>query len=181
MRMAIVFLLVFLPFVISAKDRIPKTIYEFKVKDRFGKTIDFAKFKGKKILIVNAPAMNINSAQYAELEALYQKHKDNLVIVGFLMEDFAKLPGGKIDLDNLDKRNYNVSFPLSGLAEVKGDGDNLNPVYKWLTHAKYNHFRDSDVQWDFQKYLINEKGELVGVFHSTISVTNPEFVEVFEK
>ncbi len=181
MRISVLFLILFLPFILVGKDKLPKSIYEFKVKDRFGKTINFSKFKGKKILIVNAPAMNVNSAQYAELETFYQKHKDNLIIVAFLMEDFAKLPNGPIDLDNLDKRNYHVSFYLTGLAEVKGDGPNLNPVYKWLTHAKYNHLKDSDVQWDFQKYLLNEKGELKGVFHSTISVSSPEFMEVYEK
>lgn len=181
MKYSIALLFLFLPFLAPAKDRIPKSIYDFKVKDRFGNTIDFAKFKGKKILIFNAPAMNVNASQYAQLEALYQKYKNNLVIVGFLMEDFAKLPGGKIDLNNLDKRDYHVTFPLTGLEEVKGDGDNLTPVYQWLTHARYNHYKDSDVQWDFQKYIINEKGELVGEFHSKIRANDPEIIQVIEK
>ena len=181
MRLRFALLFIFLPFLVSAKDRIPKTIYEFKVKDRFGKTIDFSKFKGKKILIVNTPAMNINAPQYAELEALYQKHKNNLVIVGFLIEDFSKLPGGKIDLTNLDKRNYPVTFPLTSLQEVKGDGDDLTPIYKWLLHAKYSHYKDTDVQWDFQKYLINEKGELVAMFMTDVSATSPELIEAVER
>lgn len=181
MKFSTVILFLFLPFFVFAKDRIPKSIYDFKVKDRFGKTINFSKFKGKKILIVNTPAIATNAPQYAELEAAYKKYGKNLVIVGFLIEDFAKTPRMKIDLTNLDKRDYKVTFPLTGLAEVKGDGPDLNPVYKWLTHAKYNHLKDNDVQWDFQKYLINEKGELVAVFLSETSVNSPEVISAIEK
>ena len=181
MRFSTVLLFLFLPFMLSAKDRIPKSIYDFRVKDRFGKTIDFSKFKGKKILIVNTPAMATNAPQYAELEAACQKYKKSLVVVGFLIEDFSKPPRGKIDVTNLDKKDYKVTFPLTALAEVKGDGPDLNPVYKWLTHAKYNHFKNNDVQWDFQKYLINEKGELVAVFLSETSVNSPEVISAIEK
>ena len=181
MKYCSAFLFVFLPFMSPAKNHVPKSIYDFKVKDRFGKTIDFADFKGKKILIVNAPGMATTSAQYAELEKLYQSHKNNLVIIGFLSEDFQLRPGGKIDLSNLDKRDYHVTFPLTGLAEVKGDGDNLSPVYKWLLHSQYSHYKDTDVQWDFQKYIINEKGELVAEFPSDVSANSPEVLKVINE
>ena len=126
--------------------------------------------------------MNHNP-QYAELEALKQKYKNKLVIVGFLIDDFSKPPhpakGGLVT--HLDPKDYSVTFPLTKLVEVKGDGASKTPVYKWLTHAKYSHFKDTDVQWDFQKYLINEKGTLVAEFDPEVSVTDPKVIEAIEK
>ena len=181
MRSFFALLFIFLPFFLSAKDKIPKSIYDFKVAGLDGKTIDFSKFKGRKILIVNTTSIMNHSPQYAELEALKQKYKDKLVIIGFLIDDFSKPPRAHNLAAHLDPKDYAVTFPLTKLVEVKGEGENRTPVYKWLTRAKYSHFKDTYVQWDFQKYLINEKGTLFAEFDSDISVTDPKVIDAIEK
>jgi glutathione peroxidase len=144
-----------------------------------GSTIDFAAFKGKKILIVNTTAEADNNPQYAQLEALYQKYKDKLVIVAFLDEDFATPPGSKKGQFANVERHYNVSFPVA--AKILVRGDDMPVIYKWLTEKKYNGFMDSEVKWDFQKYLINEKGELVNVFDPNVKAYNPAVIAAIEK
>ena len=181
MKFSIAFLFLFLPFMAPAITRIPKTIYEFKVKTLEGKTIDFAKFKGKKILVVNTTAIDHSNMQYAELETLSKKYKDKLVVVGFLIQDFATPPGSKRDVSHLDPKNYKVTFPLAALTQVKGSGDDKAPIYQWLTEAKYNKLKDTEIKWDFQKYLINEKGELVAEFDPKIRVTNQAIIDAIEK
>jgi len=182
MKVSRVILLILLPFVTFAKDHIPKRIYDFKVTALDGKIIDFSKFKGKKILIVNTTSVSNKNPQYAELEALQQKYKDKLVVVGFLIDDFNKPPHPKAPpVPHLDRKDYSVTFAITKLVEVKGDGPEKTPVYKWLTHAKYSHFKDSDVQWDFQKYLVDAQGKLVAEFDSDVSVTDPSLVSAVEK
>jgi glutathione peroxidase len=165
-------------FVIPAHGRIPKNIYSFKVAAHNGGTIDFSKYKGKKILVVNTTAINNRNRQYAELEAAAQKYKGKLVIVGFLTDDFAMPPGKKRDTTTINK-SYNVTFPLAAKVRVQGSG--MAPVYKWLTEKKYNKLQDTEVSGDFQKFLINEKGKLVAVFATTEYITNPEVTAAIEK
>ncbi len=178
MRMNIVFLFVFLPFLISAKSRVPKSIYDFKVAGLDGKTINFAKFKGKKILIVNSPSMADDNPQYAEVEALYQKYKDKLVVVAFLDDDYGPPPGSKKEVD-YSKKNYHVTFPMA--AKVVVNGNDPAPIYKWLLNSKYSKYKDTEIKWDFQKYLVNEKGQLVAEFDPKIRVTSPAIIEAIEK
>ncbi len=179
MKAAIVSLFLLLPFLSPAKDHVSKSIYDFKVQALDGKTIDFAQFKGKKILIVNTTSIATNNPQYAELEALSKKYKDNLVIVGFLAVDFATPPGSKKDVSNLNPKNYNVTFPLASIVAVKGD--DRAPIYKWLTDIQYNKLKDTEIKWDFQKYLIDETGNLVAEFDPKVRVTNPKIIEAIEK
>ncbi len=171
-------LIVFLPFLLSAKDRVPKKIYDFKVKGLNGQTINFAKFKGKKILIVNTPSMADDNPQYAEVEALYQKYKDRLVVVGFLDDDYGPPPGSKREVD-YSKKNYHVTFPLA--AKVVVNGSDPAPIYKWLLNSKYSKYKDTQIKWDFQKYLVDEKGQLVGEFDPKIRVNSPAVIEAIEK
>ena len=169
------FLFIFPP----ANDVVPTSIYDVKVTAVNGSTIDFAAFKGKKILIVNAPIEADNNPQYAQLEALYQKYKDKLVIVAFLADDFGTAPGSKKgETANIEK-HYNVSFPMA--AKVLVRGDDMHPVFKWLTEKKHNGYMDSEVAWNFQKYLINEQGKLVAVFEPTVKAYNPALTAAIEK
>ena len=113
MRIRIAVASMFVTFSAFAKNEIPKSIYDFKVPELDGKIIDFSKFKGKKILIVNTTTFNNHNPQYAELEALKQKYKNKLVVVGFLIEDFSKPPRSKNKLvTHLDPKDYAVTFPL---------------------------------------------------------------------
>ncbi len=153
---------------------IPKTIYDFKVESLEGGTIDFSKFKGKKILIVNTASKCGYTPQYEGLEKLYEAHKDNLVIVGFPANNFLyQEPGSNDKIAEFCKKNYGVTFPMAAKISVKGS--DKAPIYEWLTNKKYNGYDDTKVKWNFQKYLIDEHGKLVAVFYPG---TKPESDEV---
>lgn len=164
----------------APKETVPKSIYDFKVAALDGSTIDFAKYKGKKILIVNTASECGNTPQYADLEAMYKKYGSKLVIVGFPANDFgAQEPGSNKEIAAFCKKEYSVTFPMAAKITVKGDGK--APIYQWLTEKKYNGYKDSDVKWNFQKYLINEKGELVAIFEHRTKPTANEVVAAIEK
>lgn len=137
-----------------------ETIYQFKVKDLSGKDFDFASLKGKKILIVNTASKCGLTPQYKDLEAIYEKYKSkNFVIVGFPANNFASQePGTDKEISSFCQLNYGVTFPMMSKVSVKGA--DMCAVYKFLTQKAKNGLQDSEVEWNFQKYLINEKGEL---------------------
>lgn len=137
-----------------------QTIYQFKVEDLSGKIFDFASLKGKKILIVNTASKCGLTPQYKELEVLYKKYKDqNFVIVGFPANNFGQQePGTNAEISTFCELNYGVTFPMMSKISVKGS--DMHPLYQFLTQKAKNGLQDSNVEWNFQKYLLNEKGEL---------------------
>jgi glutathione peroxidase len=154
-------LLLFL-FMASAVFAQQKSIYDFKFKTLEGKDFDFSTLKGKKVMIVNTASKCGNTPQYKQLEALYEQYKDELVIVGFPANNFgAQEPGTNDEIRKFCTDNYNVTFPMMQKISVKGD--DMDPLYKWLTSKSMNGVMDSEVKWNFQKYLIDEKGKLVSV------------------
>jgi glutathione peroxidase len=173
--------LLFLGFLFApqAKD-IPGSIYDFKITALDGSTIDFSQFKGKKILIVNTASKCGFTPQYAELETLYEKYKDKLVIIGFPANNFLfQEPGSGDEIATFCKKNYGVSFPMAAKISVKGR--KMAPIYHWLTRKAYNHYANSSVKWNFQKYLLNEKGELVAIFKPAVKPMSDEVVTAIEK
>ena len=161
-------------------DNVPKSIYDFKVAGLTGGTIDFSAFKGKKILIVNTASECGYTPQYEGLEELSKKYKDKLVIVGFPANDFGKQePGTNEEIAGFCKKNYGVTFPMA--AKISTKGDNMAPIYHWLTEKQYNGYDNSTVKWNFQKYLINEKGELVGIFYSRVKPMSTTLIEAIEQ
>jgi len=140
-----------------------QTVYSFKVTDINGKEFDFATLKGKKIMIVNTASECGLTPQYEQLEKMYTTYKDkNFVIVGFPANDFMKQePGTNAEIATFCKANYGVTFPMMSKISVKGD--DMHPLYKFLTTKELNGLEDSHVKWNFQKYLIDESGKLVRV------------------
>lgn len=140
-----------------------ETIYQFKVEDLTGNTFDFSTLKGNKILVVNTASECGLTPQYEQLQAIYEKYKDkNFVIVGFPANNFgAQEPGSNAQIATFCQKNYGVSFPMMSKISVKGN--DMHPVYQFLTQKSKNGLQDSEVEWNFQKYLINENGELVDV------------------
>jgi glutathione peroxidase len=138
-----------------------KTLYDFEVKDISGNTFDLSTLKGKKVLVVNTASKCGNTPQYADLEKLYKEYKDkNFVIIGFPANDFmGQEPGTNEDIQNFCTVNYGVSFPMMSKISVKGK--EMDPLYKWLTSKDLNGVKDSQVSWNFQKYMIDETGHLV--------------------
>ncbi|GAA3739869.1 MULTISPECIES: glutathione peroxidase [Flavobacterium] len=163
---------------LSKKDKTmaKETIYQFKVEDLSGDTFDFASLKGKKILIVNTASKCGLTPQYKDLEAVYKEYKDKgFVIVGFPANNFASQePGTNKEIETFCQQNYGVSFPMMSKVSVKGS--DMCEVYKFLTEKSRNGLQDSEVEWNFQKYLINEKGELVKVIKPKTLVTEPEVI-----
>jgi glutathione peroxidase len=153
-----------------------QTIYQFKVEDLSGKTFDFASLKGKKIMIVNTASKCGLTPQYKELEALYKEYKaKGFVIIGFPANNFASQePGSNAEIATFCQLNYGVTFPMMSKISVKGS--DMHKVYQFLTQKSKNGLQDSEVQWNFQKYLLNEKGELVKVIAPKTLPTDPEVV-----
>ncbi len=174
------FLLAMLLFVTPGSKEVPKSIYDFKVEELSGGQIDLAKYKGKKILIVNTASQCGYTPQYAALEKVYKKYQGKLVIIGFPANNFgAQEPGSNSEIKSFCTKNYGVTFPMAAKISVKGD--DMAPIYQWLTQKQHNHYMDSDVKWNFQKYLIDEKGNLVGMWLSNVTPDDAKITAAIEK
>ena len=155
---------------------IAKSIYDFKVEALDGSTIDFSKFKGKKILIVNTASACGYTPQYEGLEALYKKYQDKLIIVGFPANNFGgQEPGTNGEIKEFCKKNYGVTFPMAAKVSVKGD--DTAPIFKWLCSKEENGVTDAEIKWNFGKFLLDEKGNLIEYFPSKIEPMSDEITK----
>lgn len=148
--------------IIFAQTKPMKTLHDFKATTIDGKEFDLKQLKGKKVLVVNTASKCGNTPQYAEMEKLYQKYKaQNFIIIGFPANNFGKQePGTNIEIAEFCKMNYGVSFPM--MAKISVKGEDIDPIYKWLTRKDQNGVADADVKWNFQKFMIDENGHWVG-------------------
>ena len=167
------------------------SIYDFKVAGLDGE-IDFSKYKGKKIMIVNTASQCGNTPQYKELETLYEKFKDKLVIIGFPANNFGgQEPGSNAQIKEFCTKEFSVTFPMAEKVSVKGD--DIHPIYKWLVDQSkemaknipsdnskdlaWKSFLQNPVTWNFTKFLLDEKGNLVAVFHNKVSPASAEVLK----
>lgn len=162
--------------IMSSFNFVSKSIYDFKIKALDGSTIDFSKYKGKKILVVNTASHCGYTPQYEGLEKLYEEHKDKLVIIGFPSDNF----GGQEFQDNdsisaFCKKNFGVTFPLTTRVDVKGD--NATPVFKYLCHKDENGVLDATISWNFNKFILDENGKLLQHFDSKVKPDSPELLK----
>ena len=155
----------------------PETIHQFQVEDLYGDTFDFASLKGKKIMVVNTASECGLTPQYKDLQALYEEYKDEgLVIVGFPANNFGgQEPGSNEEIATFCEQNFGVSFPM--MAKISVKGDDMHPVYQFLTQASRNGLKDSEVQWNFQKFLLDENGHLVEVIDPKTLPTDARILE----
>ncbi len=154
-----------------------KTIYDFKVKAINGDDFDLSQLKGKKVLIVNTASKCGFTPQYAELEELYEKYKnDNFIIIGFPENNFLNQePGTNEEIANFCKVNYGVTFPMMEKISVKGN--DINPLYSYLTQKSENGVLDAPVSWNFQKFMIDENGHVVGYVKPATKPMSDEIVD----
>ena len=151
----------------------PKNIYAFKVPSIEGGTIDFSKYKGKKILVVNTASKCGYTPQYEGLEKLYKENKDKLVVVGFPADNFGhQEPGTNEEIQEFCKLRFGVTFPLAGKVDVVGE--NTAPLFKWLTSKEQNGVLDATVKWNFTKFLLDENGKLLASFESKVTPQSEE-------
>ncbi len=152
------------------------SIYDFKVPGLEGKAIDFSKYKGKKILIVNTASKCGYTKQYEDLEKLYETYKEKLVIVGFPANNFGgQEPGTNEEIGTFCKRNYGVTFPMA--EKVSVTGDDIHPLFKYLTEQAIKTGAEVPViKWNFTKFLLDEKGTLIHVFPSKVTPLSDELI-----
>ncbi|MGA9269962.1 MAG: glutathione peroxidase [Lutimonas sp.] len=157
-----------------------ENIYQFKVNDLYGSEFDFSSLQGKKVMVVNTASECGLTPQYADLQKLYDQYKDkDFVIVGFPANNFGgQEPGSDKQIASFCKENYGVTFPMMSKISVKGD--DKHQVYHFLTEKSKNGLQDSEVAWNFQKYLIDENGELAMVVEPRTLPTDPSIVNWIE-
>lgn len=155
-------------------------IYQFKVKDIDDKEFDLASLKGKKVMIINTASKCGFTPQYEQLEEVYDKYKDqNFTIIGFPANNFlSQEPGSNEEIKEFCTLNYGVSFPMMSKISVKGD--DMHPLYHYLTEKDKNGVVDTEVKWNFQKYLINEDGTLAQVYYSKTLPNDPQIIDWIE-
>ena len=150
------------------------SFYDLKGVAINGAAIDFAGFKGKKVLIVNTASDCGYTGQYDELEKLYQQYKDKLIILGFPANDFKEQEkADDAGIAEFCKINFGVTFQLMQKSHVV-KGAEQNPVFVWLSHKEQNGWCEQQPVWNFSKYLINEEGVLVGFYAQTVSPVGAE-------
>lgn len=156
----------------KSKELMGKTIYDYKVEAlEEGKEINFADFKGKKILIVNTASECGFTPQYADLEKLSNEYKDKLVVIGFPANNFGgQEPGSNVEIGAFCQKNYGVTFPLAAKVSVKGD--DTAPIFKYLTEKELNGVKNTSILWNFTKFLVDENGKLIDSFISTTKPTD---------
>jgi len=154
-----------------------ESIHQFVVTDIEGNKFDFSSLKGKKIMVVNTASRCGLTPQYEKLEELYTKYKSkNFVIVGFPANDFLmQEPGSNEDIAKFCKKNYGVTFPM--MEKISVNGKKIHPVYKFLTKKSLNGLKDNKVEWNFQKYLLDENGYLARVISPSTAPDDASIVE----
>jgi glutathione peroxidase len=153
-----------------------QSIHSFTVKSIDGKNLNLASFKGKKILIVNTASKCGYTPQYEGLEKVYEQYKDKLVILGFPCNQFGgQEPGSNEEIVAFCKKNYGVSFPLADKIDVKGD--NIAPIYQWLTMKSKNGILDASIGWNFNKFLIDENGKMMAYFPSSVKPDSEDILK----
>ncbi len=153
----------------------PPSIYTFKVQNIDGKTHDLKKYKGKKVLIVNTASKCGYTKQYADLQKLADTYKDKLVVIGFPANNFGgQEPGENLNIKEFCQKNFGVTFPLAEKSSVKGD--DISPLFKHLTTAANPDFT-GDIKWNFEKFLIDEDGNLIHRFRSAVTPMSPEITK----
>ena len=158
-----------------------QTVHQFTMETLEGGQFDFSSLKGKKIMVVNTASKCGLTPQYKDLQALYEKYvSEKFVIVGFPANNFMKQePGSNEDIAAFCERNYGVSFPMMAKIDVKGN--DIHPIYSFLTQKDKNGVMDSKVTWNFQKYLINEEGVLEKVISPRTSPVDEEVIDWITK
>ncbi len=141
------------------------SVYNIEIKSISGEKINLVDFKGKKILFVNVASECGFTPQYEGLQELYEQYKDKLMVIGVPSNQFGgQEPGTAEQIQSFCKLNYGVTFLITEKVDVKGD--NQHPLYAWLTKKENNGLKNSSVKWNFQKYLVDEKGELIDYYFS---------------
>jgi len=157
-----------------------QSFYDLKATDINGDEFDFSNLKGKKVLIVNTASKCGYTPQYEGLQQLFEQYGgENFIIIGFPANNFMKQePGSNEEIKSFCTKDYGVSFPM--MAKISVKGDDMHPVYQWLTKKKNNGYSNSKVKWNFQKYFIDEEGNLVAVFPPKTKPMDSQIIDLIK-
>lgn len=156
-----------------------KTIHDYKVESLDGKTINFADYKGKKVLIVNTASECGFTPQYADLEKLSKEYGDKIVVVGFPANNFGgQEPGSNEEIGAFCEKNFGVTFPMAAKVSVKGD--DTAPIFQYLTQKDLNGVKNTAILWNFTKFLLDENGYLIDSFISTTKPTSESITKYLQ-
>lgn len=157
-----------------------ETIYEFTVNDIDGNEFPLSQLKGKKVMIVNVASECGFTPQYEAIEQVYETYKDsNFIIIAFPANNFKEQePGTNKEIKQFCSLNYGLTFPI--MAKISVKGDEIHPLYKWLTNKDLNGTSNSSVKWNFQKYLINEEGKIDHVINPWVEPDNKKIIKWIE-
>jgi glutathione peroxidase len=153
-----------------------KSVYDYTLTDIDGKAVNLGNFKGKVLILVNVASKCGLTPQYEQIESFYESWKDkNVVVLGFPANNFmGQEPGSNEEIKTFCSTKYGVTFPMFSKISVKGD--DMHPLYQYLTKKELNGWHEGEVSWNFQKFLINKEGKLVKVFSPRTQVTSEEFL-----
>lgn len=161
----------------TGKSNKQSAIYNFKLKTIDGKETTLGTFKGKKMLLVNVASECGYTPQYKNLQALSEKYKDKLVVIGFPANNFGgQEPGTASEIKSFCTKNYGVTFPMMEKISVKGE--DMHPLYKWLSNKAENGVTDEAPKWNFCKYLIDENGKIIRFFSSKTDPLSEEITSL---
>jgi len=157
-----------------------KDIYHYSYTSLDGNLIALSSYKGKKIMFVNTASFCGNTPQYAKLEALYKMYGSKLTIIGFPCNQFGdQEPGADGTIKEFCTKNYGVTFPLSSKIDVKGS--QRDSIYIWLSEKEMNGVLTSTVDWNFQKYLVDENGKFMEMFPNGMQPDDPKIIDAINK
>jgi glutathione peroxidase len=164
---------------IMENNKVSSTIHSLEFTSIDGEKVSFADFKGKKILIVNTASECGFTPQYKELQAISEKYKDNLVVIGFPCNQFGgQEPGDASEIKQFCEKNYGVNFPLAQKVDVKGE--NIDKVFNWLTDKELNGVESTSIRWNFYKFLIDEEGKLISSFSSNVKPDSDKIISLIK-
>lgn len=157
------------------------SFYNLTTELNNGQQLDFNSLKGKKVLLVNTASDCGYTAQYDDLQKLYEEHKDKLVIIGFPANDFKEQEkGSDADIAEFCRINFGVTFPLAKKSTVV-KGNQQNKIFQWLTDKQQNGWNNQQPSWNFSKYLVNEQGVLTHYFDPAVSPVSEQVIEAISK
>jgi len=159
----------------------PASVLAFRLNDIDGKTVDLSKYKGDVLLFVNTASQCGFTPQYEGLETIYEKYnKQGFKVLAFPANEFGmQEPGSNAEIKSFCSSNFHVTFPLFSKIVVKGDG--IHPLYEHLTSAETNPKFAGEIRWNFTKFLVNRKGEVVARFESDVKPESPNVTAAIEK
>ena len=172
-------ILIFMAIFSFTNSNAQKSIYDIAINDIAGNPIDLNEFKGKHVLFVNVASECGFTSQYAGLEELHQQYKNDLIVIGLPCNQFGgQEPGSEKEIQQFCKKNYGVSFLMTEKIDVRGE--KIHPLYNWLTNKKINGKSSSSVKWNFQKYIVNGKGDFVNYFSSLTKPMSTKITSIIE-